>query len=73
MLAGCSTKCLNQIVLGFVVVIIFCCLFLFLEDARLVFDKMSEPNCAWFCGCDNFLLSFFCFVVVEKIVTLLVF
>jgi hypothetical protein len=59
MLAGCSTKCLNRIMLGFVVVIIFCCLFLVLKDARQVFDKMSEPNCAWFCGCDNFLLSFF--------------
>jgi hypothetical protein len=33
--------------------------FFVLEDACRVFDKMSEPNYAWFCGCDNFLLSFF--------------
>jgi hypothetical protein len=32
--------------LGFVVIIFccFCCLFLVLEDARRVFDKMSETN-----------------------------
>jgi len=48
--------------LGFVLLnfCCFCCLFLVLEDAGRVFDKMSEPNCAWF-GCDNLLLSFFFF------------